>query len=103
MPILSSRPAVQTLTDDEVRILATPSVNLVVWLSSVMRLPDVSLSSTLWIQAMISDALDCMELHDFVVSPMPSSLLQLNNTVFEIAVKPVEDAPFVIFNATFRT
>lgn len=103
MPILSSRPlASQSLTDDQVAALATPSVNIVHWLATKIKMPDTSFTSITSVLSALSDVLNCMELDDFVVVPIPTIPYQNTAVVFEVAVKPVMDVPYVVFNVTFR-
>lgn len=101
MPVLSSRQQTVTQpTDAELIELATPSLNIVEWLSRSVQLPDGSVAAINAVGEMIFEVLGCMELFDFAVVPIPPSQLQL--ITYSISVQPIDHPNGVTFQVQFR-
>ena len=99
MTVLSSRASVApVLTQQQVLEAARPAVNLINWISSMMKFPDDSPTAVRAAAQTIEDALECLLLPDFAVIPTPGYIGQLH---YDVAVKPVEGAPFVMFQVRF--
>jgi len=79
---------------------AKPAVNILTWVSQRVVYPDDSSHSISTAFDMIEEALECLMLPDFVVMAAPSpSYRELH---YDVAVKPLRDAPFVSFKVIFR-
>lgn len=99
MAVLSSRPASAAPTQQEVLDAARPAVNLVIWLSGMIRYPDDSLAAIRAGAQTVEDALECLMLPEIAVIPIMGTMTTL---VYSVAVRPLADGPFVGFHATFK-
>jgi hypothetical protein len=100
MAVLSSRPAPSTVpTQQEVLDAARPAVNLVIWLSGMIRYPDDSIAAVRGGLQTIEDALECLMLPEVAVMALPGTM---NTLVYNVAVRPLPNGPFVGWHASFK-
>lgn len=101
MAVLSSRqPTAPVAPQQAVIDAAQPSVNIVLWLSSMMKFTEDSPEQVQGAQTMLEEALECMLLEDFAVLAVPG--ISTNYLHFEVAVKPFVKAPYVFFRTQFQ-
>jgi hypothetical protein len=79
---------------------AAPSVNTLQWVSGMIRFPNDSQKAVSAAYNMIEELLAGMMLLDFVVMAAPSPAA--DELHYDVAVKPLELAPFVAFKVIFR-
>lgn len=103
MATLSSRPtppsSSTTPSHQDVLKAAQPSINLLHWLTQRMKFDDNSIATVAAATDVLEEALECMEVDDYAVMPIPSLR---NHLTFDIALKPLDVGAFVFFQVHFQ-
>ena len=102
MSILTSRPPapVPAPSRQDLMNAASPAVNVLTLLGTIVRFPDDSQSSISKAYDLLEEALECFNFPDYAVMAAPSA--RAYELVYDIAVKPIEAAAFVSFRVIFQ-
>lgn len=98
MAMLTSRPTPNFSSADSMK-LVRPAIEVLKQVSSlVVFLDDTQKSITDGFE-IIEDTLNCFDFEDYVVMSSPGFAYEL---VYDVSIKPVEQASYVSFKTTFK-